>query len=235
MSFRQFLFIALLLGSQSAFGQALSPSGGNIVVPTALHRSDATLSIGYGQLPKEVSSPSAGKFNPAAYRDKMYVVSLQFIPRISLHYKQSFKVAEVVQYTGDRVLGMQAALLLEKKRQPGIAVGIRDAGGTRKHHATYAVVSKSFAFGPVRPALSLGYSKHFLDASFLEMEDGIFYSASISMWDRVEALLDYDTRFHYAGVRIWPLKWIWVTGFVAEWEHPGFAFGISHVLFGSQN
>ena len=226
---------ALLGAAHLSFGQALSPGESALVIPTALMRTDARLTIGYGRLPSEVSSPFGGRFDPAPYGDEMYVISLQFIPRISLHYRQSFKTADIEQLTGDRVLGMQISLLKEGRMLPGMAVGVRDAGGTRKHHASYLVMSKGLKMGPVRPSLTIGYSKHVLEASFLEMEDGPFYGISLSSWDRIELMIDYDTRFYYAGARLWPLKWIWVTGFVAEWEHSGFAFGISRVLQGSRS
>lgn len=227
-----FLCVSLVACARVGHGQAFSPGESQIVIPTAKTKTDARLSIGYGQLPKQVSSPYKG-FNPAAARDELYVITLQFIPRVSLHYRQSFKRADFQQATGDRVLGAQLTLLNDSGSWPGVAVGIRDAGGTRKHHATYVVASKTLVMGPLRPSVTLGYSKHVFDASFLEMDDGLFYGLSVTGWNRVELLADYDTRFHYAGVRVWPLKWLWATGFVAEWEHPGFAFGVSHVLRGS--
>lgn len=217
---------------EPAFGQAFSPGESQIVIPTAETRSDARLTIGYGQLPNEVSSPYDG-FDPAAARDELYVITVQFLPRVSLHYRQSFKRADFPQATGDRVLGAQAAVLTESRLRPGLAFGIRDAGGTRKHHTTYAVATKSVERGLVRMSATVGYSKELFDASFLEMEDGVFGGVNVRGWDRVELMVDYDTRFMYTGARIWPLRWVWVTGFVAEWEHPGFAFGISRVLRGS--
>jgi len=225
--------VLLLSTAHISFGQILSPGESLVTIPTAETRTDARLTIGYGQLPNEVASPSGGRFDPAKYRDEVYVISLQFIPRVTLHYRQSFKRADIVQATGDRVIGAQVTAFKESYRFPGLAVGVRDAAGTRKHHATYALASKGFDFGKIRPALTLGYSKHFLDASFLEMKDGVFYGVSVLAWNRAQFMWDYDTRFHYAGVRVWPLKWIWVTGFVAEWENPGFGFGISRVLYGS--
>ncbi|NQV74280.1 YjbH domain-containing protein [bacterium] len=228
-------FVALsILAASSAVGQAFSPGESLIVIPTAAYKTDARLTIGYGQLPNEVSSPYQG-FDPAGARDEAYVITLQFIPRVSLHYRQSFKRADFEQYTGDRVLGAQVTLLKDQGRWPGLAVGIRDARGTRKHHTTYAVATKSLDVGPLHPSITVGYSKRFLDASFLELEDGLFYGLSVSAWDRVELMAEFDTRFTYAGARVWPVRWIWVTGFVAEWSHPGFAFGISRVLRGSKD
>ncbi len=224
--------LAISFLAYESVGQVLSPGESALVIPTAESRTDARLTIGYGQLPNEVSSPSGGRFKPARYRDEVYVITLQFIPRVTLHYRQSFKVGG----TGiDRVLGVHATLVREGQKRPGVSVGIRDASGTRRHHASYVVMTKGLNAGPLRPALTLGYSKHVLDAGFLEMKDGAFYGFSISAWHRTEFMLEYDTRFHYAGVRLWPLKWVWVTGFVAEWEHPGFAFGISRALYGSKN
>lgn len=215
-----------------ATGQAFSPGESQIVLPTAETRSDARLTIGYGQKPNEVSSPYQG-FNPAAARDEIYAITLQFIPRLSLHYRQSFKRADFLQATGDRVLGAQITALKEKGLRPGLALGIRDAGGTRKHHTTYVVATKGVDLGKLRASVTAGYSKEIFDASFLEMEDGVFGGLNIRAGDRIELLADYDTRYLYAGARVWPIKWVWVTGFVAEWEHPGFAFGISRVLKGS--
>jgi hypothetical protein len=225
-------WLVVLLAVMPACGQALSPGESLIVIPTAATRTDARLSIGYGQLPNEVSSPYKG-FDPAAARDELYVITLQIIPRISLHYRQSFKRADFLQATGDRVLGAQVAAWKESRLLPGIALGIRDAGGTRKHHTTYAVATKSLSLGVLRPSLTVGYSKELFDASFYEMEEGLFFGASAQVGRYVELMADYDTRYTYAGARVWPLRWIWVTGFVAEWKYPGFAFGISRVLPGS--
>lgn len=213
-------------------GQAFSPGESQIVIPTAHTRSDARLTIGYGQLPNEVSSPYNG-FDPAGARDELYVITLQIIPRVSLHYRQSFKRADFLQATGDRVLGAQVTALKESRLLPGVALGIRDAGGTRKHHTTYAVATKGVDLGVLRPSLTVGYSKALFDASFYEIEEGFFFGASAQVGRFVELMVDYDTRYKYAGARVWPLRWVWLTGFVAEWEHPGFAFGISRVLKGS--
>ena len=215
-----------------AAGQAFSPGESQIVIPTAETRTDARLTIGYGQKPNEVSSPYKG-FDPAAARDEIYAITLQFIPRVYLHYRQSFRRADFLQATGYRVLGAQVTALNEKGLWPGFAIGIRDAGGTRKHHTTYVVATKGVDFGGLRASITAGYSKEIFEASFLELEDGVFGGVNVRAWDRVEIMADYDTRFMYAGARVWPWKWIWVTGFVAEWEHPGFAFGISRVLRGS--
>jgi hypothetical protein len=227
-------WLVVLLAVMPACGQALSPGESLIVIPTAATRTDARLSIGYGQLPNEVSSPYKG-FDPAAARDELYVITIQFIPRLTLHYRQSFKRADFLQATGDRVLGAQFLALKESRMLPGVAFGIRDVAGTRRHHATYAVATKGMDVGPVRPSITLGYAKEFFDAGFLEMKDGPFGGLSVEGWDRFEAMVEYDTRYTYAGLRVWPLRWIWLTGFVAEWEHPGFSFGISRVLRGSAN
>ncbi|MDA1029551.1 MAG: YjbH domain-containing protein [Bacteroidetes bacterium] len=231
-SYTLFTCLALLFAAPLATAQALSPGESLIIIPTASFRDDARLTIGYGQLPKQVSSPYEG-FNPAGARDELYVITLQFIPRVSLHYRQSFKRADFPQATGDRVLGIHVTALKESSRIPGVAVGLRDAGGTRKHHATYIVATKGTDVGPAHVALTVGYSKQFLDAGFLEMKDGLFYGASMDLWNRVELMAEYDTRFYYAGARVWPVKWFWVSGFLAEWEHPGFSFGFSRVLKGA--
>jgi|GEM_PF-2533195 len=230
------LVLWIIVGAMPAKGQAFSPGESQIVIPTAETRSDARMTIGYGQKPNEVSSPPS-TLDPErrSYSDEIYAITLQFIPRVSLHYRQSFKRADFVQATGDRVLGAQVTALKESGWRPGFALGIRDAGGTRKHHTTYAVATKGFQIDDLRASGTIGYSKEIFDASFLEMEDGVFGGINLRAWNRVELMADYDTRYIYAGARVWPLRWVWVTGFVAEWEHPGFAFGISRVLRGSTN
>ncbi len=228
--------ITALLSAGPSAGQKLSPGESQIVIPTADARQDARLSIGYGQLPADVSSPPSAR-DPLSRsaRDELYVITIQFIPRLSLHYRQSFKRADFIQATGDRVLGAQFKVIKQGRIRPGLAFGIRDTAGTRKHHATYAVMTRTYDFKSAQLGATVGVSRAFLDATFLEMKDGPFWGLSLRFRDRIELLAEHDTRFFYAGSRIWPIKWLWLTGFAAEGKHPGFAFGISHSLRGGSN
>jgi len=227
--------VLLLSTAHISFGQILSPGESLIVIPTAEMHTDATLTIGYGQVPNLLAAQPAIEAEAHRFTHEVYLVSLQFIPRVTLHFRSSFRNEDGELDGEDRMLGVKSILLRERRNRPGLAVGVRDIAGTRLRHASYAVLSKGFDFGPVRTGFTVGYSKQILDARGLEMKDGPFYGVSISGWNRAELMLDYDTRFYYAGARVWPLKWIWVTGFAADWEHSGFAFGISRVLFGSDS
>ncbi len=93
----------------------------------------------------------------------------------------------------DRMLSGRLVLFPPRPWQPGLAVGIEDAVGTRRFHSSYLVAGIPLEYQPLRSRFSLGYASRVFTASRHTL-DGAFGAVSASLWRPVAASLEYDTE-----------------------------------------
>lgn len=224
------LAIWALAGAWSASGQAFSPGESQIVIPTAEWSPDGQLVIGYGRVPNRLGGQPLPSDTEIEHYHEAYTYTIQFIPRLSLHVRMSFRTQEDGYKGEDRMLGFRASLLKQSKVLPSIAMGVRDVSGTRKRHTSYLVATRRERVGFLEAHVSVGYSKHIFESRGFEMKEGIFYGATISALNRLELMYEMDTTAHYFGVRAWPLKWVWASAFMSSLDETGVSVGIARVL-----
>jgi len=212
--------------------QALSPGESTLISPTALGGADKMISIGYGQVPNELAAQRIGDPETVEFYHEVYAYTAQFLPRLTLHLRNTFRNVKGEVNGEDRILGVRVLLTKQAGLLPAIAFGVRDVAGTRQRHAAYVVASEEIRTDRMVVKGSIGYAFHMFESTAYEMEEGVFSSVSLGIGGRLELIADYDTQDLYVGGRFWPTKWIWATGFVGLDDTSGFAFGISRVLPG---
>lgn len=226
-----FLMWVALLGSAThiAFGQSMLPGSSVLFAPTVPAETDGRVWAGFARVPQEVRQPSrvcARYPVEPNCAENQYLVSLQFVPRLELNYKQVFRSTTAPQATGDRSLGAVLRVIDESQYRPAFAIGIRDVAGTRKNHAMFGVARKDVSYSNVHASLTAGYAFSFLDASYRELKDGPFGGGSIGYRDWIHVLGEYDTRYWNAGVRITAVPYVWFQWVLFDMQHQGYSAGL---------
>ena len=114
------------------------------------------------------------------------------------------------QYFPDRMLGIRARILKEKKYLPALVIGFQDPSslfGTSDEATNYAssylVFSKNLNFDFGNFDFTAGYSQDFFDARFKDLE-GIFLGVSFtsSFYDDLSILFEHNSKGINTGFKL---------------------------------
>lgn len=176
---------------------SLTGTTGFVTTPWCGAMSDRAVEVGYNRIPRGGAWDQRG-----VHRNDVYYAALGFLPRIEAGlrwtvlpgyraFADAFPESRLTD--SDRMLSGRVELLPPRPGRPGLAVGVEDAVGTRRFHATYAVTGIPFEYRGLRSRLALGYASRTLTAARHTL-DGGFGAAEVMPLRSVAVSFEYDSE-----------------------------------------
>ncbi len=158
---------------------------------------DGDFEVGFNSISKDGAYDHRGE-----YRNDIYYGTIGFLPRVEVGFRwttipglKSFQdlVPDSELTDSDRMVSARLEVVPPGPARPGLAVGIEDATGTRRFHATYAVAGMEFESSPLRGRITLGYAPRVLTASRYTL-DGAFGAVAVRPWRGTLVTLEHDSE-----------------------------------------
>jgi hypothetical protein len=208
------IFLGILVSSFS-YSQATNGMSGLIHIPSARMLEDGQLVLGAAYIPSGYFSRTYGsgrgviKINPGLNTYITYGI----LPFVEVMFRYSHELNMPVnvetRYFPDRMLGIKARLLSEKKYIPAVVLGLQDAssiiGGTctscSNYSATYFVGSKNFKTDFGEFDLSIGFAFDFLELKSRDYElvfGGISFNPNL--FKNLSILFEHNSKGINTGI-----------------------------------
>lgn len=170
---KKILLLLVFAISFKGFSQATNGMSGLIHIPSARMLEDGQLVLGAAYIPKPYFQRYGRNENPGLNTYITYGI----LPFVEVMFRYSHELNMPVnvetRYFPDRMLGIRARILEEKKLIPALVIGFQDPSslfGTSEEATNYAssylVFSKYLNFDFGNFDFTLGYSQDFFDLRF---------------------------------------------------------------------
>lgn len=222
----------LVFGSVS-YGQSVTGTSGLIHIPSARMLEDGQLVLGAAYIPKPYFQRYGRSVNPGLNTYITYGI----LPFAELMFRYTHELNMPVNtrtgYFPDRMLGLRARIIIEKKYLPAIVLGLQDASailgdtclGCSNYSASYLVSSKNFVtdFGNID--ISVGYAFDFLELSSKDFK-GFFGGIAFTpnFYQKMSFLFEHDSSVINSGIKWNPFKPIILMIGVWDLNKPTFSF-----------
>jgi len=183
---------------------------GFINTPWAGGMGEGEMEIGYVKVPKKWAYSSMG-VERGVYSNEIYYGSLGLLPRteIGLRFTRTPGLKTFgnidpdsrLTTDTDHMASIRFTVFEPKDRVPGVALGVEDVEGTRRHHASYVVFGVPSQIFSVQSRFSLGYASRVFAAS-RHVLDGAFGAIEVSPWRVVATQVEYDTEKWNVGLGV---------------------------------
>lgn len=214
------IFLFVLISFLPVSAQSLSGLTGLFNIPTAEIVQDGSIAMGANYLERNHLKYANGKKDVIAP-----FVTVGFLPFLEL----SIRITRQLNFQGehhvmDRMFSGKINFLTEKETLPAITVGFHNPYSTEpgaKHFtSTYLVLSKNIKTGSIINKLhfTIGYGSKIIKAYDYQYI-GLFTGASISLFDSIELMGEYDAERFNAGLRITLLNHIKLLGGFVDLKH----------------
>ncbi len=135
----------------------------------------------------------------------------------------------------DRMLSGKLVILFQDGWWPQVSVGIQDAVGTRRQHSIYLVASRDYTpFTGFRLEASAGYGSRAIGLVTEEARgyayNGPFGGLEASWKNRIFLMGEYDASTLNVGLRLAPLRWLLLQGFLLDGRRPVAGLALSFPL-----
>jgi hypothetical protein len=206
---------------------------GFVTTPWAGVMPDRRIEAGYCWIPKAEAWDHRDQF-----RNEVYYAAIGFLPRVEVSARWTVIPGfhafadldpESDLTDADRMLSGRLALIEPRAGRPGLAVGIDDAGGTRRFHSTYIVAGMPLDAKWLRGRVSLGYAPRVFTAS-RHVLDGPFGAVEISPWRPAGVSLEHDSERWNAGISLAGPFGLRLRTALLSVKHLSFGAGWSHSL-----
>jgi len=171
---------------------------------------EGEMEIGYVKVPKKWAYSSMG-VERGVYSNEIYYGSLGLLPRteIGLRFTRTPGLKTFgnidpdsrLTTDTDHMASIRFTVFEPKDRVPGVALGVEDVEGTRRHHASYVVFGVPSQIFSVQSRFSLGYASRVFAAS-RHVLDGAFGAIEVSPWRVVATQVEYDTEKWNVGLGV---------------------------------
>lgn len=201
-------FLILCFG---LFGQSVTGTSGLIHIPSARMLEDGKLVIGAAYIPKPYFQRYDQRINPGLNT----YVTFGILPFVEVMFRYThelnMRVSPETRYFPDRMFGIRARVIEEKKYNPAIVIGLQDASaiivntclGCSNYSVFYFVGTKNFKSDLGDFDLTVGHTFNF---SMLKSKDykGFFGGISFTpnIFRNASILFENNTKGFNLGVRL---------------------------------
>lgn len=225
------IIFCLLILTNPNYSQSLTGLSGLFNIPSGDITEDGTIILGANYLEKSHLKYARG------IRDVVTpFVTIGFLPFLEV----SIRITRQINYHGeshvmDRMFSGKIKFIDENKYFPSVILGLHNPYSTdaeAKHFtSTYLAVSKNFSFSSFlnRIHFTIGFGSDIIKAADYQFI-GLFGGVSISFFDNVELIGEYDAERFNAGIRLTIFNHIKLLGGFMDLKHFSGGAAFSWVL-----
>lgn len=202
---RRILFITLMcfLFMVELKSQSITGLTGLVSIPTAEINGDGVLTLGVSYYDKDYLNLYRQNYDGLAV-----YAGFSFLPfiEVGMRFTRLLNFNED-QALGDRMPSVRIKLINEGKVLPSVLFGAHDfirtsESKTSYNTSTYFVLTKNFGIGNnVNVKISSGYGFRLLNSSAYQFEK-FFYGTSVSLFNTIELMGEYDSKQFNTGARL---------------------------------